>query len=103
MATKPIFIAADHDLAYSGAAGSGSYLNAATITWALKNAAGTTLASGSLTYTASSNGNYTGVVQSTDTSGLTAGLLYYLEITFTQGLYQDFRRLTRKATYRETY
>lgn len=97
-----IYIGSDHTITLEGLTGNGVYLNAATVTYALKTSAGTTVTNGtgSLTYTAASNGDYTGTIESTVTSTLTDGALYRLEITITESPYNDFRRLDLWATYR---
>lgn len=101
MATA-IYIAADRTVTYSGASAGGSYLNSATVTYSLKDATLTTVSggTGTLSYVAASNGNYSGTIESTVTSTLTAGEKYYLDITLVSGSYDDFRRLELYAEYR---
>lgn len=103
MAVTPIYIAADHAVTYESAYAGGSYLNSGTCTFVLKDADGATVAStsGAASYVAASNGNYAGVIESTALGSLTVGALYYLEITFAQSSYNDFRRIPLKAQYRE--
>jgi hypothetical protein len=104
-----LYIGEDNNLYWDGAAGTSSttgataFLNAATITYALKTAAGASVASGtgSLTYITGSDGNYVGAIQSTVTSTLTAGAVYYLEYTLVSSPYNGFRKLKRRAKYRE--
>lgn len=81
---------------------SGTYLNSATITYAITDAAGTAVSggTGSYSYTAASNGDYTAVIESTVTTLLTEGGLYYLTVTGSQGNYNWRRRLPRWAAYR---
>ena len=99
----PIYIGSDHDVTYEGAYGGGGYLNSATVTFALKDSAGTTVSggTGTLSYVAASSGNYAGVIQSSVTSLLTNRANYTLEITFVQSAFDDFRRLPLRACYRE--
>ena len=80
----------------------GSYLNSATVTYALKDAAGTTLpgGTGSYSYTAASDGDYTATIEGTVTALMTAAAEYWLEVTIVSGSYNDFRRLRRVAAYR---
>lgn len=103
MAITALYVGADMDIGYSGAvpAAGGSYLTSGTCTWVLKNSAGATVASGSLSYVAASNGNYLGVMESTVTSTLTADDPYTLTITFVQGSYNDERVIPLRAAYRQ--
>lgn len=80
-------------------ASSGAYVNDATVTWALKTAAGVSIATGSLTYVDASNGRYDGVCEST--VELTAGQTYYLEITAVSGGANGFRRIECFAAYQD--
>lgn len=101
---EPIYIGCDHNVTLTGMrdAATGAYLNTGTATWTLKDASGTQISTGSLSYVAASNGNYLGVIESTDQgSGLTELATYYVYIAFTQGNYDDERRLTCEARYRE--
>lgn len=76
--------------------------NSATITYALKTAAGVAVSggTGTLDYISGSSGDYIGVIESTVTSTLTAGAQYVLETTFVQGNYNDFRVTKYRAAYR---
>ncbi len=96
----PLYIASDREVRWVGARAGGNYLNAATVTWSLKTFSGTLVSSGSMVYQTGSDGNYVGTVPSTVTSGLTEHDTYYLDCTFSQGGYDDFRRLVCKAQYR---
>ena len=98
-----IFIGADFDLGYEGAqaALSEAYLNSGTCTYQLKSSAGTVVGSGTLSYVAASDGNYRGTIESTVTATLTEDSLYYLEITFADSGYNDFRRFQLRAAYRK--
>jgi hypothetical protein len=104
VAIDPLFIGADMNVYYDGAsvASTGSYLNAGTCTYALKNAAGTSVGTGTLSYVASSNGNYRGTIESTVTANLSEDAEYFLEITFAETPYNDFRRIAMRAAYRTT-
>lgn len=96
-------IGADARVYYEGATvdGGTSYLNSGTVTYALKDAAGTVLDSGTLTYTASSDGDYAGTIDADVTVLLTEDTAYYVEITYTDGSgNDDFRRLKYTAEYR---
>lgn len=97
---EPIYIAADMALSWEGAKGGGSYLNAATVTWTLTTYTGTSVSTGSLSYTTASNGDYTGTIPSSVTSGLTLDSAYYLYLAFSQGGFDDERRIPCKAVYR---
>lgn len=101
MATA-LYIGADHTVTYSGMTAGGSYQNSATVTYALKDAVLSTVSggTGTLSYVAASSGNYSGSIESTVTSTLTAGQVYFLDITASQGSYNDFRRLELYAEYR---
>lgn len=98
-----IAIGADFDLWYEGAQlrAGGPYLNAGACTWALRAAGSSTgLATGSLAYTAASNGNYLGYIPAATTAGLTADADYDVVLTFTSGGITDARTLTFKARKR---
>lgn len=75
----------------------GSLLTGGVITYALKNAGGTSLGTGSLSYV--SAGLFQGTILPAVTVTLTAGETYYLEVTVNSG--QDFRRIPLTAAYRE--
>lgn len=84
-----IYMGNDHDVSLTGAKrrSSGTYLNAATVTYALC-ATGTTTpvtnGTGTLTYVTGSNGNYLGVIEATVTAALTEGSEYDLIYTFAE-------------------
>lgn len=99
-----IYIAADNEVFLEGMEADGTELNAGTATWSLKDATtGTEVTSGngSLTYVASSDGDYVGVIPSSVTEDLVEGRLYWIDITFAEDGDDDFRRLKRVARYRE--
>lgn len=98
----PLYIGADHTLTLTGMSDGANYLNAATTkSWSLKLAStGAEVASGSLAYVAASNGNYSGELPSTETADLTEDTEYWIDITFVEGSFNDFRRLVRVAKYR---
>lgn len=100
-----IYIGADHDVLYSGAVprSGGSYLNTGSGTWTLKTAAGASVATGTIDYVAASNGNYTGVIAGTSITGLTEGTTYYVEISFADLTFHDFRRWPVEAAYRSEF
>ena len=79
----------------------GSFLNSATMTFTLKNSAGTavTLATAiSMTYITGTNGCYSGVLE--DGVSLTENAVYYLEVTATVTTDRvGFRRLEYTAKY----
>lgn len=102
-------VGSDLNVTWDGAtAPAGTYLNAATVTYALTLADGATQATctavaggtGTLSYVAASNGNYLGVIESTVSALLAAGTLYYIWLTFVQGAYNDLRRVEAYAQYR---
>lgn len=89
-------------LSYTTDAGVVTYLNAATVTYALKSAAGTTVTggTGSLSYIAASNGNYTATGDKAVSVLLSEGAKYFLEVTAAEGGRDGFRRLELRAEYR---
>ena len=89
-------------LSYTTDAGVVTYLNAATVSYALKNAAGTTVTggTGTLSYIAASNGNYSTTGDKAVTTLLTDGAKYFLEVTIAEGARDGFRRLELRAQYR---
>ncbi|MCA9271146.1 MAG: hypothetical protein KDA41_21840 [Planctomycetales bacterium] len=97
-----IYIGADRDVVLSGfrIRADGTYLNAATATWSLKNASLAEQATGSLAYVASSNGNYLGCIDAVVTAALAENALYAVDVAAAEDGYDDFRRLVCKAVYR---
>lgn len=99
-----IYIGADMDVTYSGAriASTDAYLNTGTCTYALKTSSGAAVSggTGTLSYVASSDGDYAGVIDTIVTAALTEGSNYLLDITFVDGAYNDFRRIRLRAVYR---
>ena len=92
-------IAADATLTYGPATDpDGTALTTGTCTYAIKDAAGTSVGTGTLTHT--SGGTYKGAIESTVTAGLTDRQYYWVEITFAQSPYNDFRRIQYSAGYR---
>jgi hypothetical protein len=87
-------------VSWTGARAAGNWLNSATVTWSLEEFDGTEVATGSLDYTAASNGNYTGTISDSITGMLTLDSYYYLYLTLVQGGYNGKRRLACKAEYR---
>lgn len=104
MPPKPLYISCDNLIEYDGMIdeADGSYVNNATVTFALKDSDGNTVSSatGSLSYVSASNGIYQGVIVSS--VSLTAGTTYYLEITASSSSRDDFRRIECKAQYHGT-
>lgn len=100
MALDPIPIGGDYALALTGLTGGGAYLNSATVTYTLKSPAGETVGSGSLTYTAESDGDYTATVESTVTGTLTATFRYKVCVTISQSSYNDYREVYTTAYLR---
>ncbi len=103
--TFKIPIGADAEVAYEGAStvrrGTVTYLNSGTVTYALKDAAGTSLGTGTLAYDSGSNGCYYGTVDKVVTVLLTPDTDYYVEVTYTDGSgNDDFRRRQYFAEYR---
>ena len=95
-----LWVGSDKSVLLSGLTGNGDYLNAAAVTWTLTTSAGVTVATGSLAYTAASDGDYAGVIEDAVTSTLTAGQRYYLRVDISQGDFQDARKLEVWAAYR---
>jgi hypothetical protein len=87
-------------------AGAVTYLNSATVTYALLDAAFAPVSisdvpvTGSYTYTAASSGDYTAPIESTVTGALTVGAKYYLAVTVVSGSYNDKRYLARRIARR---
>lgn len=79
-------------------ASDGQYVNDATVTFVLKDTAGTTIASGSLAYTLN-EGRYDGILSST--VALTRGETYYLEVTAVSGDADAFRRIECVAMHQD--
>lgn len=100
MALDPIPIGGDYALTLTGLSGGGAFLNSATVTYELKSPAGTTVGSGTMTYTAASNGNYAATIESTVTELLTANYRYKLCVTISQSSYNDYREAFTTAYLR---
>jgi hypothetical protein len=80
----------------------GTAITTGTATYALKNAAGTSLATGSLTYISSGTnaGDWYGVIdKDAPSTALVEGTTYYVELTIASSGRDAFRRLARKAKY----
>jgi hypothetical protein len=102
-----IWIGADKRITFSGIKkvaddGTESYANAATVTYALKDAAGATVAggTGSLAHLPTSNGNYAGVIDRAVTALCKRDREYKVEVTFSEAGFDDFRVLDCVALYR---
>ena len=77
-----------------------SYLNSATITAQLKDAAGDDVgAAATLSYQATTDGNYKGVIDAAITALMTENRTYHIDITIASGAYDGLRRLTGTAVY----
>lgn len=106
-----LYLQADNNIKLTGLsdADSGDYLNAATITYAIKNEAGATVtgATGTLDYVTATNGNYLGVVDSavmvlTSLIPFTIPGQFFVEISIDYGAYEDFRRIPVQVAYRQS-
>lgn len=107
-----LYLNCDHHVTLTGLSDedSGSYLNSATVTYAVKNEDGATITggTGSLSYVAASNGNYLGTIDSTALVTNSAVPLTEFEsatvvITITSGGYNDERTLEFEVRKRGKY
>lgn len=101
---RKLYVSADNNIKYLGAMDdvTESYINTATVTFEVKNSAGTVITGGTGTcsYVTSSNGNYVGVLDAA--AEIVDGTTYYLEVTATaSGGYNDFRRQQCVGAYRQ--
>ena len=81
----------------------GDYLNAATVTFSVLDASGTVVAGPTtMSYVASSKGNYLGNLASTDTTSLVVDGIYYVEVTAVEGDVNGFWREQSVVKDRET-
>jgi hypothetical protein len=105
-----LYLNSDNNIKLTGLsdADDGSYLNAATVTYTIKNEAGSTVTggTGTLTYVTASNGNYLGVVDSlvvvtTSATPFTLNGSFFLELSVDSGAYEDFRRIPVNVAYRQ--
>ena len=89
-------------LSYETDAGATVYLNAATITYTLKTAAGVAVAggTGTLDKVASIDGKYTGIIESTVTALLTHGGKYLLQVPIVEWTKNGWRELEVRALKR---
>jgi hypothetical protein len=92
---------ADTNLRWTGMAleDSGAPVNNATVTFALKDKTGATVATGSLAYVASSSGDYLGVLPST--TPLTLKQTYWLYLTAVSGQADGYRECECIAGYQD--
>lgn len=90
----------DKTLSVTGLAYNGSAINDATVTYAIKTAAGTTVASGTLT-PAGSGGDYSKVIESAVTGLFVDGAKYVQEITIVSGSRDAFDRNVFIPTFRD--
>jgi len=102
---QPLYISADNLVEWDGMkrASDSSYINDATVTYALLNSALVAVSggTGSLGYVAASNGKYQGTIESTVAALLTNGARYFLDVTSTSGTLNDFRRIPCRARYHQ--
>ena len=79
----------------------GVYINNATVSFTLTDANGNVVLNNvAMSYVASSNGRYEGVIPNTSTSTFTVGAYYTIAITATGGGFVLYRRLSCIAKYR---
>lgn len=95
-------IGGDYNIEYQDAkdASDDTALTSGTCTFALKTSDGTAVSGGTGSLTHVASGSYLGILDSAITSTLTDGAQYRIEITFSQGNYNDFRRVIDVARYR---
>ncbi len=95
---KPLYIGEDNLIEWVDMirADTGAYVNDATVAFTVKNSGGTTVASGSCSYVAASDGLYQGIADAATV--LTDGEQYTIELT-ASGTYTGLRRFTRYAMY----
>jgi hypothetical protein len=100
---RVLHIGADEDVFYNDAqlASDATALTTGTCTFVVKTRSGTTVSGTSGTASHVSGGDYRGVIESTGTANLSEGAEYWLEITFAQSPYNDFRRIPCTAKYRD--
>ncbi len=106
MAIMNVYISEDTLIEFSGMkdASDDTYINDSTGTWELSTydngEPGTSLATGSLSYVAASNGNYQGTIDKGDPStALTEDTRYILEATVASSGRDGFRRIEVWAIY----
>lgn len=100
-------------LSYTTDLGVFTYLNAATLTYVLTNTIGTTTVAtftvpgtpiaggtGTLSYVATTNGNYIGTIDKAVTALLSDGAKYYLYVPIVESGRDGYRRLELRAEYR---
>lgn len=100
--TQTILINEDNHIRWEKArkASDNTYVNSGSGTWSLKDSDDVELATGSLSYVASSNGRWHGTISQDDTADLTEGTTYFLEVSLTDGAGADaFRRVEVIAGY----
>ena len=78
------------------------YLNAGSVSYEVKTASGTVVATGSMAYVASSKGDYLGIIEKTVSANFIEHGIYYIEISATQGDVEGFWREQSVAAYRQT-
>lgn len=103
-----LYLNEDMNVTLTGASvtvnGTTSYLNSATVTYSITDAAGTAVSggTGTLSYVSASSGDYEGTIESSvlTSSNFTEGRTYLVDITLSQSGYNGFRRLVCRAAYR---
>ena len=77
-----------------------AYVNAGTATWELKDDDDASLATGTLSYVAASDGRWQGAIDKDDVADVTVGGTYWLEVTIDNGSgAEGFRRIQLIAQY----
>lgn len=96
---KPLYIGQDNliEWRFMLNAATEEYVNDATVTFTVKDSDGNTVASGSMSYLAASDGIYQGVVP--DDTDLDDGDTYTIEVTGISGTSKGLRKFTREAMY----
>jgi hypothetical protein len=80
-----------------------AYINSATVSFRLKDSDGATIQGPTtMSYIASSDGRYEGVISAVNTATLSQNATYYVEITATFSGYTLFRKVSSVARYRST-
>ena len=103
-----LYIGEDHTLRWDGAsktvAGVTTYLNSATVTYAITDAAGTAVSggTGTLSYVAASDGDYEGTIESSvvTAANFAEGRTYFVNVTLSESTFNGYRRLVCRVAYR---
>ena len=100
--TQPIYIAEDSLFRWDRArhASDGTYVNAGSGVWTLKDSDDMVLATGAMSYVADSDGRWHGTIDAVDAADLEEGETYWLEVSLDDGAGADaFRRVELVAQY----